>query len=93
VDRLLAAVRVDLLDALHPAQPGRARHRAARLGFAFHKTRGAAGAASPSACSGSRRCSRRSSWAPSSAPSRRAGCPSATPPATRHELAQPALAR
>ena len=52
-------------------------------GFAFHKTAGGSGAgSSPSACSASRRCSRRSSWAPSSARSRRAGCRSATPPAT-----------
>ena len=30
---VLGRVRVDLLDAVHPAQPGRARHRAARLGL------------------------------------------------------------
>ena len=68
---VLGGVRVDLLDAVHPAQPGRARHRAARRGLRVpqDRARGSGAGSSPSACSGSRRCSRRSSWAPSSAPS------------------------
>ena len=64
-------------------------------GFAFHKTarRLAGPASSPSACSGSRRCSRRSSWAPSSARSPSGRVPvgnAAGDPVT--QLAQPALA-
>ncbi len=50
-------------------------------GFAFRKTaRRLGGRAVAGGCSGFRRCSRRSSWAPSSARSHRAGCPSAMPP-------------
>ena len=53
-----AAFARDLLDAVHPAQPRRARHRAARLGLRVPQD-GAAlrgPATSPSACSASPRC-------------------------------------
>ena len=78
-----AGVRVDLLDPLHPAEPGGARHRPARRGFAFREPARARGPhGSPSASSGSRRCSPRSSSGRSSARSPRAGSPSGTPSAT-----------
>ena len=96
LDRLLAGVRVDLLDAVHPAQPGRARHRAARRRASpSTRRRGGPGAgSSPSASSGSRRCSRRSSWARSSARSPRGRVPVGNATGDRrHQLAQSALAR
>ena len=96
LDRLLGRVRGDLLDAVHPAQPRGARHRAARLGLRVPQDGAAAPGPrrSPSACSASRRCSRRSSWAPSSARSPSGRVPlgnAAGDPVT--QLAQPALAR
>ena len=71
LDRVLGGVRVDLLDAVHPAQPGRARASccAARASPSTRRRGGSGAGRSPSGSSGSRRCSRRSSWAPSSAPS------------------------
>ena len=70
LDGVLRRVRVDHVDAVHPAQPGRARDRAARLGLRLPQD-GAAGSRAGdcrrAAVRRSRRCSRRSSWAPSSA--------------------------
>ena len=84
LDRVLVGVRGDLLDAVHPAQPRRARHRAARRRVRVPQDRrpAARACAGRVARSASRRCSRRSSWAPSSARSPAAACRSATPPAT-----------
>ena len=96
VDGLLVGVRGDLLDALHPAQPGGAGDRAARRRVRLPQDRAAIARAgtSPSVCSASRRCSRRSSWAPSSAPiaSGRVPVGNATGDPVS-ELAEPALAR
>ena len=55
---VLAGVRGDLLDAVHPAQPGRVRDRAARrrLRLPQHRAARSRAAASPSGSSGSPRC-------------------------------------
>ena len=95
LDRLLLRVRGDLLDVVHPAQPRRARHRAARVGVRLPQDgAGARGAGPcPSGSSGWRRCSRRSSWARSWAHRGRPRAGGQRGRRRRHELAQPALAR
>ena len=81
LDRVPGGVRVDLLHALHPAQPGGARHRAARRRVCLPQDwrRGRGQARGRAAVRGLVRAHARSSWEPSWARSRRAACPSATP--------------
>ena len=94
LDRVLGRLRGDHVDAVHPAQPRGARDRPARLGLRLPRgrARAARAAASPSACSASPRCSRRSSWAPWSARSPPAGCRSGNADGRPgDELAEPGL--